>query len=431
MKLYRPSNKVPFSGLQWLIGASFLGGITIGSITFLLSYLIYFSFIFPIAMGTIGGKVMTHAIHKGKVRNPLLSSLFAGMSGLAIYGSLFWGAYWRFQQKFPQFLSPLEQESFYSSGKTIDEYLQERTGQTGFLGYVKYSAQEAVVIREAVQGDFAFNETLNWLYWLVELSIIEGIIVTFSYSAAKKPFCEACDVWYNQPERLGNVKGRFYRHFLTLIQEENYFKAAELVKANTHLYSPSIEVEFQRCPCCQTSDVVMKLSRVGLDAQGGLTFKPIQVGMITQRQAQQFIEWSHPHSLENSEDSAALLPDEAGILGAEERNTVKDSDEFLSHGLPDSQIRNIVEQLAQYRAIKTAYFLQKKVQTFPEKPLYILGVIRRRPWGYESDLADIQMVHKLYGEMELPEQTLISDLKKHKKLAKKIQQVPGAMIYKS
>ncbi len=431
MKLYRPTNKVPFSGLQWLIGASLLGGITIGAITFLLTYLIYFAFIFPIAMGTIGGKVMTYAIQKGKVRNPLLSSLFAGVSGLAIYGSLFWGAYWRFQQRFPQLLSPLEQESIYSSGKSIDEYLQDKTGRTGFLGYVKYSAQEAVVIREAVKGDFAFNETLNWLYWLVELSIIEGIIITFSYSAAKKPFCEACDVWYSQPERIGNVKGRFYPNFLTLIQDENYFKAAELVKANTHLYSPSIEVEFQRCPGCQTSDVVMKLSRVGLDAQGGLTVKPIKVGMITQRQAQQFIEWSHPQSLKNPEDAAAILPHEEAILLAEERNTVKDRDEFLSHGLQDSQIQYIVEQLTQYRAIKMAYFLQKKVQNLPEIPLYILGVVRRRPWGYESDLADIKIVHQLYGEMELPEQTLIIALNKDKKLQKKMQQIPGAIIYTS
>jgi predicted translin family RNA/ssDNA-binding protein len=431
MKSYRPSNKVSFLGFQWLIGASLLGGLTIGGITFLLSLFIYFFFIFPVAMGTIGGKVMTHAIHKGKVRNPLLSSLFAGVSGLVIYSSLFWGAYWRFQQRFPQFISPLEQEIFHSSGKSIDEYLQGKTGRTGFLGYVKYSAQKAVVIREAVQGDFAFNETLTWLYWLVELSIIEGIIITLSYSAAKEPFCEACDVWYGQSERVGNVKGRFYRHFLTLIQDENYFKAAELVKANTHLYSPSIEVEFQRCPCCQTSDVVMKLSRVGLNAQGGLTFKPIQVGTITQRQAQQFIEWSHPQALEKLEDSAAVFPHEAAILLAEKRKTVKDSNEFLSHGLQDSQIQEIVEQLVQYRAIKTAYFLQKKVQTLPEKRFYILGVVRRRPWGYESDIADVQIVHQLHGEMELPDSTLIVALNKDKKLENKMQQIPGAIIYQS
>lgn len=423
MKSYRPSNKVSFLGVQWLIGASLLGGITIGGITFLLSQFIYLFFIFPIAMGFIGGKVMTYAFGKGKVRNPLVSSLFAGVSGLVIYSSLFWGAYWLFQQRFPQFLSPLEQELIHSSGKSIDEYLQERTGKPGFLGYLNYSAQEAVVIREAVQGDFAFNETLTWLYWLVELSIIEGVIITLSYSAAKQPFCEACDVWYSQPERVGNVKGRFYRHFLALIQDENYFKAAELVKANIQLYSPSIEVEFQRCPCCPTSEVVMKLSRVGLDAQGGLTFKPIQIGMITQRQAQQFIEWSHSQSLEGQEEGGAIL--------SEERMSVKNSDEFLAHGLRDMEIEEIVQQLAQFRAIKTAYFLQKKVVILPEKPLYILGVVRRRPLGYESEIADIKLVHQLYGEMELPEQTLIVDLKRHKKLGKKMQQVPGAMIYKS
>lgn len=423
MKSYRPSNQVSFLGFQWLIGSSLLGGLTIGGFTFLLSQFTYLVFLFPAAMGFLGGKLMTYAIQKGKVRNPLLSSLFAGMSGVVIYGSLFWGAYWRFEQTFPQFLSPLEQETFHSSGKTIDEYLQARTGKRGFLGYIKYSAQEAVVIREAVQGDFAFNETLNWLYWLVELSIIEGIIITFSYSAAKQPFCEACDVWYSKPKRLGNVKGRFYRDFLALIQDENHFKAAKLVQANTHIYSPSIEVEFQRCPCCQTSDVVMKLSRVGLDAQGGLTFKPIQVGLITQRQAEQFIECSPAQSLEAPEDGTTMLP--------EERTTVTNRDQFLAHGLRDMKIEEIVQQLAQYRGIKKAYFLQKEVQSLPEKPLYILGVVRRRPLGYESDIADVQLVHQLYGEMELPEPTLIVDLKKQKKLEKKMQQVPGAMIYKS
>ncbi|MCT7986880.1 hypothetical protein [Laspinema olomoucense] len=231
-------------------------------------------------------------------------------------------------------------------------------------------------------------------------------------------------MWYSQPERVGNVKGRFYRHFLTLIQDENYFKAAELVKANTRLYSPSIEVEFQRCPYCQTSEVVMKLSRVGLDSQGGLTFKPIQIVMITQRQAQQFIEWSHLQSLQKPPDSAAILAEENPAI-------VQESEQFLSHGLRDNQIQDIIEQLAQYRAIKTAYFLQKKAQTLPKKPLYILGVVRRRPLGYESEIADIKIVHQLYGEMELPEETMIVALNKDKKLEKKMKQIPGSIIYKS
>ncbi|WP_261206464.1 hypothetical protein [Laspinema sp. D2d] len=317
------------------------------------------------------------------------------MSGLLIYGSLFVGNYWLFQQRFPQFLSPLEQETLKKSGESIDEYLQEKTGKPGFLGYVKYSAQEAVVIREMLNGDFAINETLTWLYWLLELSIIEGFIITLSYSAAKEPFCEPCEAWYNQPKRLGNVKSQFSQDFLELIQDENYFQAAELIKANSPPYSPSVEVELQRCPCCKTSDVILKLSRVKLESQGGLTLKPIQVGLITQQQAQQFIEWVHPQSLEQPENWVSLL--------STDRITIKNSDQFLPHGLQTRQIKEIVQQLAKFWAIKTAYFIQKQVQTLPEKPLYILGVVRRRPLGYEPEIADIKLVHQLYDEIELPE----------------------------
>ncbi len=423
MKAYRPSNKVSFSGFQWLIWTSLLGGLTIGSITFVLSQFVYVFFLFPLAMGGLGGKILTYGIQKGKVRNPLVASLFAGVSGFLIYGSLFWGNYWLSKQIFPEFLSSSEQETVKNLGKNFDEYLQETTGKPGFFGYVKYSAQEAVVIRELLDGDFTLNEPLTWLYWLIELSIIEWLIITLSYSAAKEPFCEACESWYSQPNRVGNVKSRLSQDFLALIQDENYFKAAELVKANSPLYSPSLEVEFQRCPCCQTSDVIMKLSRVKLYSQGELTLKPIQFGIISQRQAQQFIEWVNPESLGQPGDGVSIL--------SAERATVENSDQFLAHGLQTMQIEEIVQQLAKSRGIKTAYFLQKKVQTLPEKPLYILGVVRRRPLGYEPDIADIKLVHQLYDEMELPEQTLIVALNKNKTLEKKMQQIPGSIIYKS
>jgi hypothetical protein len=149
MKPYGPSNKVTSTGLKWLLLSSVIGGLAIGGLTHLISLSVgYLIVLFPFAMGLTGGKVMVAAIRQGKVRNPAIATLFGVLTGLLMYGSLHGAGYWQFKQSASeQITKELEAESGNQSNNIrYDTFLQEKTGSKGFVGYLKYNAQQGVSI---------------------------------------------------------------------------------------------------------------------------------------------------------------------------------------------------------------------------------------------------------------------------------------------
>lgn len=79
-----------------------------------------------------------------------------------------------------------------------------------------------------------------------------------------------------------------------------------------------------------------------------------------------------------------------------ERKEISDRTQFLPHNLPDVEINQIIEQISNYPQIKEAYLAQKIVTNFPEKPVYILAVIRRflssDPNKYQTDAEFIDLL---------------------------------------
>ncbi|MEM7556248.1 MAG: M48 family metalloprotease, partial [Cyanobacteria bacterium P01_A01_bin.84] len=61
----------------------------------------------------------------------------------------------------------------------------------------------------------------------------------------------------------------------------------------------------------------------------------------------------------------------------QERSTVDYTDKFIPHNLPADEVQQISQQLSSYPQVKKAYLVRKKVNIFPEKGFYILGIIRR------------------------------------------------------
>lgn len=60
-----------------------------------------------------------------------------------------------------------------------------------------------------------------------------------------------------------------------------------------------------------------------------------------------------------------------------EREGVSELDKFTAHNLPDDEIQQLAQQLSDYPEVKEAYLGQKVVLHFPEKPVYVLGIVRR------------------------------------------------------
>ncbi|MEH1818567.1 MAG: M48 family metalloprotease [Nostoc sp.] len=114
----------------------------------------------------------------------------------------------------------------------------------------------------------------------------------------------------------------------------------------------------------------------------------------------------------------------------QERSIVRENDNFASHNISDLEVNKLRQQLSHYPHIITAYLVQKKLQYFPEKPLYVLTVKREISLfegSYEDD--NSKLVNSLLQENELPGNVFIFVLNSHLNMEKKLKQIPNSMIY--
>jgi hypothetical protein len=281
MKPYKPSNQVPSAGFQWMLWSAIVGGGAIGGITQLISLFVYLVILFPIMMGFAGGVVMIGAVRQGKVRNPAIATLFGALTGIILYGSMNATGYWQFKQSAAQQITAELGQSGGKADALIDEFLQEKTGDRGFIGYVKHNAQEGVSIGRVGRQGSNLGETGTWIYWLIEFAIIDIMIAIMAYGAANAPFCESCRQWYKHKERLGNVNAKSSENFLTLLNSDQFSQAGALVEPLQGVYPNSLEVSQQCCSSCKLADRVLTISAIVVDQKGNTNLKEVTQGLIS------------------------------------------------------------------------------------------------------------------------------------------------------
>ena len=431
MKPYQASNKVTSTGLKWLLLSSVIGGLAIGGLTHLISLLVYLIVLFPLAMGFAGGTVMIAAIRQGKVRNPAIATLFGVITGLVLYGSLHGAGYWQFKQSASeQITKELEGVSDNQSNNIIDTFLQEKTGSKGFLGYLKHNAQQGVSIGPLDATETTnLGETGTWIYWLIELAIIDITIAAIAYSTAKDPFCENGDQWYKHQEHIGIVNPQCSENFLNLLQNDRFGEAGKLLDPLQGIHPANLEVYLQRCPCCKFSDPILTVSSISKDSNGNLKLKQVAQGVLSLSQYNKFHEAVSQNLPRSGEPNAVPTDDDEKIsLAQQERSSISVGDRFESHDLSASAQAKLVEQLSHYPQVKEAYLVRKTLQYFPEKPFYVLGIIRRRGF-IELEEAEPNLLKKLMTELALPNQTWVICLNKDRAMTKILQQTAGQAIY--
>ncbi|BAY16552.1 Zn-dependent protease with chaperone function-like protein [Anabaenopsis circularis NIES-21] len=118
------------------------------------------------------------------------------------------------------------------------------------------------------------------------------------------------------------------------------------------------------------------------------------------------------------------------LRGQKERSSLQTNDEFKAHDISEAEINKLRQQLSRYPHITTAYLTQKVVQYFPEKPLYILAVMRSFSfWENNHDADNAQLVDALLKEVELPGGVFCFILNSNLNFEKKFKQIPDATIY--
>ena len=118
-------------------------------------------------------------------------------------------------------------------------------------------------------------------------------------------------------------------------------------------------------------------------------------------------------------------------LAQEERTQLKATDQLRPHQLPVAEIQQLAEQLSEYPEVKAAYWIQKQVIRFPEKPVYGLGIVRRHyPGEGPNYQTDTELTARLMTEISFSgELNLIILNRATMALWQVLSKVRGAMIY--
>lgn len=120
------------------------------------------------------------------------------------------------------------------------------------------------------------------------------------------------------------------------------------------------------------------------------------------------------------------------VRAQQERATVSAGDRFEPHPLSAEAVEELRRQLSRYPQVGAALLVRKAVSCFPEKPLYVLGIVPHRPWYKpHSETSDHQLAQRLAAELQAPGQTRIIVFNRHTAgLKKLLRKAPGAEIYR-
>jgi hypothetical protein len=151
------------------------------------------------------GMVLSFAIGRLRMRNPILLLIIGFVCGLASVGLVHLGHYIRFVQDFAvQYREEVEAERGLTPEqkrealamieqdpqRVADSWLAQRTGHDGLVGSLMLRNEVGVMVSRAPVTGWAL-----WAIWGAEMLIVAGMAAMIAYTRASEPFCEDCGEW--------------------------------------------------------------------------------------------------------------------------------------------------------------------------------------------------------------------------------------------
>jgi hypothetical protein len=286
MKPYKPSNISPPEGIRNLTIVAIATGIITGCIIGFISQFFYLIILFPIIMGGAAGTAISLTVKSSKVRNPVLAAGFGSLTGLILYISMNYLQYMTFKQEVrKEIITEIGTSDDAAIAQLTDDVLKEATGDSGFVGYVKYSAKQGINITRAGSSGsgITLDENATWIYSLIELVLISGIASYQAFTSASEPFCEEGKDWYGDKVWSGCVELSHKDEFLGLLKSETYHQAAKLILPQEDLELPRLDLYIQSCPASPVSNFVLTVCQTSLDSKKNVESKLLVTGLLTHR----------------------------------------------------------------------------------------------------------------------------------------------------
>ena len=118
-------------------------------------------------------------------------------------------------------------------------------------------------------------------------------------------------------------------------------------------------------------------------------------------------------------------------LARREHEQLKRDDTLLPHEIDPAALTALTAQLACFPEIRLAYLVRKATRTYPDSPLYVLGLRRRTAWWkLESSGAAEKLTARICQEVTLPGDTFVFCVDgDNKSFRAKLSKIQGSLIY--
>jgi hypothetical protein len=388
MKSYQSSNIVPKSGLLKMTLAALVGGAAVGGITYLIALLFYLIIIFPIGMGSLGGAIGKWAVQSGKVRNPLVASLFGLLTGLTIFGTLR-------GLEFVESRSQISQIQAVGNSVAANKTLTPDQKGLGVVRIGRYNIKN-------------MGETGTKIYWLIELAIISYLAISIPRAMATEAFCESSNDWYHRRTRLGNVEPEETNEFLVLIKIPHLPEAGTLI--NTHIKqveAGSLELYTKTVDDSKHQEVLLSINSTVVNKKGQLQIQEIETSILSPTEYQQ-LNLAIPITPENLTSTEVA---------------------YEAHDLDDRQVADIVQQLPNYAAIQATYLLKiASIRSVPVTNTYQLGVVFDRQQISTSQKKQ-DFLEELSSEIRTPGEAYVTLLNDDPESLQAIRKIVTQPVY--
>ena len=114
---------------------------------------------------------------------------------------------------------------------------------------------------------------------------------------------------------------------------------------------------------------------------------------------------------------------------ADERNQVTLRDKYDHHDLSDEVMAELRAQLQNIPQLRKAYIVKKRVQHFPNSPLYVLGCTATAWWQFQNKKRVTAAVQRIHESLRFPGETFVISVEgDYYKFGRRFKKVKGARV---
>jgi hypothetical protein len=281
MQKYVPSGKAPFLGILIALSLGLLVAATVGFVFYFIKHILGFSliFVFPIAAGVVTGFGLLLCIQLGHIRNGMIALLIGLVCGTATIGM---EHYSRYTSEFKAELRSELQDSELAgvnANAAEDLLMQEMTGSTGFLGYLKYETglESSLGSVRRPRASISASHGLMMGLDLLIVAIASGLL---AWSSSKNPYDETVGEWYGSSNRLRSVEPRQYQAFIAALQTGDYETAGQLSQRDA-IEDDRIDIGVRRTK--KGTGAYLEIVQHGKDEKDKPKQETLSEGFIAQR----------------------------------------------------------------------------------------------------------------------------------------------------